>query len=312
MFPISAPERGEDMRLPETQRQQFFRLHTGLLAFVNREARVIGGADDPEDVRKVPPGDLFPLREALWEDPQWVDRYVSANPDGLSSDELETVSRWRHRRHGSFCILKQLRKHAVFIDLDSTDPRAFGVLALTDPFEDFFASFPVMVDKVVLLPFEGGIVSDGLLASMNLIFGRGIRASLRDWYNEAKARYGIITALPFAAEKKADCDRERLAYYLRSERNREHYAEEIADLTGKSEALKIFYYQEIGKAHARRVGKRLREAGLESGFFAIHDDLILASGSTREELDRNLARILPENRRPYVYIYQLRRNKRSR
>lgn len=300
------------MRLPETQRNQFLKLHAGLLAFVNREEKVIGGVDGPEAVLKVPPVDLFPLRETLWDDPAWVDRYVSENPDRLSPEALETVGRWRHRKRGAFCILKQLKKHAVFIDLDSTDPRAFGVLSLRDRFDEFFSSFPVMVDKVVLLPYQGGIVYDGLLSSMNLIFGRGIRASMRDWYNEAKARYGLITELPFTAEKKADCDQERLAYYLRSERNRTHYAEEIAELTRKSDELMVFYYQEIGKAHARRVGKRLREAGLESGYFAIYEDLILASGPTREALDENLSRILPEERRPYVYTYQLRRNPRAR
>ena len=300
------------MRLPETQRHQFAKLHSGLLAFVNREEKLVEGVKEPDEMGRVPPVDLFPLREVVWETPEWVERYVATNPDNLSPEELETVSQWRYARCGSFCILKQLKKHAVFIDLNSKDPRAFGVLSLTDRFEEFFSSFPVMVDRVVLLPFGDAIVYDGLLASMNLIFGRGIRASMRDWYNEAKARYGLITRLPFTAEKNPDRDRDRLAYYLRSERNRTHYAEEIAELAGKNEELKVFYHQEVGKAHARKVGKRLREAGLESGFFGIYEDLILASGATREELDRNLARMLPEERRPYVYIYQLRRNPRSR
>ncbi|MFP4309408.1 MAG: hypothetical protein ACLFRG_19250 [Desulfococcaceae bacterium] len=298
------------MLLPEEARQRFFKLHTGLLAFVDRETEgKNGGACTPEEILKLPPPDLLPLRDALWGDPKWVARYVEANPDGLSPEELEIVSGWRHFKRGSFCIFKQLKKHAVFIEMDSKDPRVFGVLALTNSLEEMLPEMPVMVENAVLLPFQDVIIYDGILAPRNILFGRGIRNSMRDWYNEAKARYGVITQLPFDGEKNPERDRERLAYYLRSERNREHYADEIAELVEKSEDLNIFYHQEIAKSSARHFGKRLREAGVENGFFGIFVDTIVASGDTREALDRNLAALLPESRRPYVYVYQLRRSK---
>jgi hypothetical protein len=173
-----------------------------------------------------------------------------------------------------------------------------------------FHRLPAIVDEAVLLPFHDGIISDGFFKAKNISFGPGIRNDMRNWYNEAKARYGIITRLPFGTEENPDKDRELLAYYLRNERNRDQYVEEIAELAEKNKELNIFYHQEIAKTTTRYYGKQLREAGVESGFFGIYLDTIVASGKTREELDRNLAALLPESRLPYVYIYQLRRNKK--
>ena len=48
----------------------------------------------------------------------------------------------------------------------------------------------------MLLPFKDRIVYDGLLASHNIVFGGGIKRRLNDSYREAKARQGVITALP--------------------------------------------------------------------------------------------------------------------
>jgi len=52
--------------------------------------------------------------------------------------------------------------------------------------------------QTVLLPFQGMIVYDGLLASYNITFGGGIRRMLNESYNEAKARQGIVTSLPMS------------------------------------------------------------------------------------------------------------------
>jgi hypothetical protein len=107
------------MILSEEKRTQFVRLHNGLLAFFGREGMV-----------PTPP-DIFSLRKGLWEDPEWISRYVSENPDKLPAEELEIVSGWRDRMLGSFCVFKQLKKHAVFIEMDSDDAKAFGVQGLT-------------------------------------------------------------------------------------------------------------------------------------------------------------------------------------
>jgi hypothetical protein len=54
--------------------------------------------------------------------------------------------------------------------------------------------------KTILLPFKGQIIYDGLLSGYNITFGSGIRRRLKDSYNDAKKRQGIITSLPPPAE----------------------------------------------------------------------------------------------------------------
>jgi hypothetical protein len=48
----------------------------------------------------------------------------------------------------------------------------------------------------MLFPFGGRIVYDGLLESYSISFGPGIRRSLNESYQQAKARQGIVTSLP--------------------------------------------------------------------------------------------------------------------
>ncbi len=62
----------------------------------------------------------------------------------------------------------------------------------------------------------------------------------------------------------------------------------------------------MGKIHSRTIGKRLREIGLTRGWFAILDDIIIANGSTRDEVERILERIVPPEKGKCVYIFQLK------
>lgn len=62
---------------------------------------------------------------------------------------------------------------------------------------------PIYLDAV-LLPFEGRIIYDRLLAPFAITFGSGIRQSLRDIYRDAQEREGLITILsPVEAQDRA-------------------------------------------------------------------------------------------------------------
>jgi len=83
----------------------------------------------------------------------------------------------------------------VFLDAGDP-PTAYGVVALTEPFEDLIGSYLPRMVETVLLPFQGRIVYDGLLSGYNISFGGGIKRSLNDSYRQAKSRQGIVTSLP--------------------------------------------------------------------------------------------------------------------
>jgi hypothetical protein len=85
--------------------------------------------------------------------------------------------------------------------LSMTSPAiAYGVLALSQPFEDLIGPYLPVLTQTVLLPFNGVIVYDGLMSRYNIFFGPGIRRNLNQDFKEAKARHGIVTALPMSKE----------------------------------------------------------------------------------------------------------------
>jgi hypothetical protein len=174
----------------------FFRLHRTLMFFVNQRLRVI--ADEPatpEEFSGLPPPVRLNVRDALVNRPELIESFVEVNPHHLSPEELNIVRTWRHLVAGKFYVFRELKKYTVFLSADKP-PIAYGVLALSQPFEEVIGPYlPVMV-QAVLLPFKDQIVYDGLLTSYSISFGPGIRRLLTDEFGEAKVRHGIVTSLP--------------------------------------------------------------------------------------------------------------------
>src|SRR6202023_1233979 len=103
---------------------------------------------------------------------------------------------------GRFYIFRELAKYTVFLSTDK-QPIAYGVLALSQPFEELVGPYLPVLTQTVLLPFKDQIVYDGLLVSYRISFGPGIRRSLNESFKEAKERHGIVTSLPLAARPLA-------------------------------------------------------------------------------------------------------------
>ena len=163
--------------------------------FVNRRLRVI--PDDPttpDEFSNLALEKRLIVRDALVENIGPIDAFVAENTFHFSESELDTLHAWRHQLRGKFYIFRDLAKYTVF--LSATKPvSAYGVLALSQPFEELTGPLPIMVDAV-LLPYKGRIVYDGLLSRYSISFGPGLRRSLNECFKEAKARQGIVTSLP--------------------------------------------------------------------------------------------------------------------
>ena len=188
------------MLLPPYELELFFRLHRALMFFVNQRLRVI--PDDlatPEDYAALSPETQVKVRNAFLANTHLIESFVAENPAHLSGNELDIVRSWRHLVYGKFYVLRDLTKYTVF--LTTTDPAiAYGVLALSQPFEDLIGPYLPVMTQTVLLPFKGKIVYDGLMSRFNISFGPGIRRSLNESSKEAKARHGIVTSLPMPQE----------------------------------------------------------------------------------------------------------------
>ncbi|HUG91586.1 MAG TPA: hypothetical protein VML55_12165 [Planctomycetaceae bacterium] len=175
----------------------FFSLHHALMCHVNGRLHVLPDpVDTPEEFSHLPPEDRLQVRDAFSAHPELLDDFVRENPFDLPHEHLEIVAAWRHLVAGRMILLRQLKKHAIF--LTTTDPPvAYGVLALVETFDEMLnRPWPVLADAV-LLPFRDRIVYDSLMSSQNIFFGPGIRRGFEDDYRTAKERFGIVTSLPF-------------------------------------------------------------------------------------------------------------------
>lgn len=200
-----------------------------------------------------------------------------------------------------------MKDYAIFLDWNEEDPKAYGVLALHTPFEELVSSLPVMV-KAVLFPFNGRIIYDGMLvAATRFFFGSGYKRSMNESLGEAKAQYGIIRDLLIDSGQRPESDEEMLRFYLRSESNRKKYSAEIWEIIERESSLKIIYHQELGKADARYYGKRLREIGVGSGWYAILQGTIIASGITRGDVENVVQQLVPGHMKNYFYYFHFKK-----
>ncbi len=186
------------MLLTPPDAKLFFRLHRTLMFFVNQRLRVIpDNPATPEQIASLPPPTLLKVRDALLMQLDLIEAFVRENPARLPPEELDIVRTWRHLVAGKFYVFRELKAYTVFVSA-TRPPVAYGVVALSQPFEEVIGPYlPVMV-QAVLLPFKDKIVYDGLLSRYNLSFGAGIRRMLTESYKQAKSRNGIVTSLPLS------------------------------------------------------------------------------------------------------------------
>ena len=228
----------------------FFRLHRALMFFVNQRLKVIPNKiDTPEEFATLPPEVRLKVRDALLANVDLIESFVAENPAHLPDGELAIARSWRHLMAGKFYVFRELKKYTVFLSTDK-QPVAYGVLALSQPFEDLIGPYLPVLTQTVLLPFRDKIVYDGLMTSYRISFGPGIRRNLNQDFKEAKQRHGIVTSLPMSdkplalttttpkaklrtkaqAPKSEAADAAKVIVAMIDQFCREHLNEEYADL----------------------------------------------------------------------------------
>src|SRR5262245_47805608 len=186
--------------LSPSTRERLLKLHRALMSFVNQRLQV--RPDDvasPDAFSSLSPEVRLKVRDAFLGHTDLIQSFADENPARLTTDELAIVRSWRHLVHGKFYVFRPLKQYMVFLSTDQ-QPIAYGVLALSQPFEELVGPYLPVLTETVLLPFKGLIVYDGLMSSYRISFGPGIRRSLNEGFKEAKARHGIVTSLPMADE----------------------------------------------------------------------------------------------------------------
>ncbi len=184
------------MQVTVEEGKLFYELYSGLLGYVNRKLDVVPEQfSDSGEYVSLPPQIRGKVRDALYERRELIDQFVAENPAGLSAGELEIVASWKNALVGRFYIFRYLKKYAIFLSGGGSPNKVYGVLGLADPIEKVVGRYLPILCNAVLLPFNGRIIYDGLLAPYSISFGGGAKRSLNEDYNQAKKAFGIITSL---------------------------------------------------------------------------------------------------------------------
>ncbi|MCZ7396892.1 MAG: hypothetical protein O8C59_00015 [Candidatus Methanoperedens sp.] len=279
----------------------FYRLNWSLLFYVNKKYPIINGINTPDfknqDLNKV-----LEIHEKIFANTELIDSFVAENPFNFNQDELDIIKSWKNFVKGRFFIVTHLKNHSIFLKED--EQKAYGVIGLIDEIEDITPPYVPSLVGTVLLPFKGKIIHYGLFQFHNIRFGSGIKKDIQVKYQTAKSKFGIILSLDTPISETKGSDEELLRFYAKSEANRAQFWGEIRQLLGKNPLFYNIYYQEIGKSNSRRVKKRLSEIGLASRWFAIFEDIIIASGQTEQEVKAQVDSLLPEAKRDCVHIFR--------
>jgi hypothetical protein len=298
------------MKLENGEADLFHRLYGSLLFYVNRKHPVIEDLDGP-DLMYESPEAVNELHEKVCSDPGLIDSFVSENPFNLSDCELGIIKSWKNFVKGRFLIVAHLKKYSVFM-ITEGEQKVYGVLGLYDEIADMMPPLMPMFVETTLLPFKGTIIYCGFMGAYNIRIGSNMRRSIQAEYQQSKRRFGVITSLDVPVHEKEDSDCELLKFYAKSESNRDRYWEEIEDILSEKPELMNVYHKEIGKSYARKISKRLSEIGVAPAWFAIFENVVMASGKSEKVVRAQIVDLLPADKVEGAHIFRYGRKGRKK
>lgn len=187
------------MQLNQQEIVQFYKLWYGLVWGINEKHEVIPRFEKPVygTCVTVSISDFAKIRNMMWENPKWIDEFLGENDNGeFTEQERGMIELWRkHFVKGLFLVTKHLAKYSVVMSVDKQPNMLYAVHGISDSLKDTFQTPTPFCLEIVLLPFKDKIVYDSIAGGYNVSFGRSLKSLAKEWYNESKAKYGIIESL---------------------------------------------------------------------------------------------------------------------
>lgn len=296
------------MKLEQKDTELFYKLDWGLLFYVNQKANIIPHLKEPI-FKKEKVEEVNKIQEKLAQNPSFIDSFITENPSKLNEEELNIIKSWKKSIKSKFLVIKHSEQGTLFYD-SFTEKKTYAVFGLYDDLENIIPTecMPIMI-QTTLLPFKGKIIYNGLFSHHNIAFGKSIRKSIELEFKESKSRYGIITSFDEPITEREDVDIELMKTYTQNREICYRYQSEINKLLKKNSSLEKVYYQSLGKSEVRKFNKTLSALGVNPAYFAVFDDIIIASGQTEKELRETVAKILPTEKQEYIYIFKFKGKK---
>jgi hypothetical protein len=296
---------GATDRLSSEDYLLYLKLNQSLLAFAAQKLNSKSNVKTREDFLKLTLEEKFNIRNSLMRKVCLIDEFAKSNPCNFTAPELEIIRSWNNKLSGTFFAVKYTHEGAIFLEEAGKNPKAYQVLALGTPFSEVISIPPPVRVEVVLLPFKGRIIYDGLIKTDNILFGSGIARSIRAFCDRAIMEHGLVKSLPFT-KPTVYTDEEKLSFYLSTKESREENWAEIEEMLQKNKNLLPTYLREMGRANSRLLKKRLRNVGVKKGWFAAAGDTIVASSKTKGDLEKLVENIIPNDGKKSVFIFELK------
>jgi hypothetical protein len=183
-------------QLSPNDRRIFYVTWYKLLDFVNRKKGVVDYKIAPVYPAFHDETQLYKIREKLWENPGLIRDFLNSGA-ALSETEAGLLNAWEKRYvKGQFLLMKYEGDYAVLMRTEKGEKsKLYGVKGMTTSIaESMNYELPVMLETV-LLPFQDKIVYDSFLIAQKISFGKNIRGSFNEEYQQAKDEFGIQTQL---------------------------------------------------------------------------------------------------------------------
>lgn len=288
--------------LSQSDAKLFHKLMDSLLFYANKKLNIIKHCSSIEEFHKNEIEKTVQIRKNVFSDNKLIDEYLKENPNNLSNEEMQILASWKKSLEGEFYLVKYEKELALF--LHSKEQKVYGVKGITDSFKEKFDGYSPIMIKIRLLPFRGNLIYDGIFFPYQITFGGGIRSSIKVETDTAIQKYGVIASLENPVVEKKNSDEDLLRFYFKSQDTRDRYFEEIDKLREKSPELEAVYYQEDAGIFARDIKKSLKLRGIK-GHFAVLVNAVVASALTEKELEESIKKIVPEDKRSWIYRFRI-------
>lgn len=192
-IPEPAPITDSADVLPPEDGDLFYNIFFPFLDFVNGKLH-INKLKNLSAEKSLDPGAVKEIAKAAWSDTSLIGEYLAAHGSSLPLDHQAILKSWERCISGRFVLERNLKNGGILISMD--DENVYQVRGIKSSFEEmyYYHPLPVMIDAS-LLPFKGVIITDGLLGTMNVFLGSGMKKQLKDIYTVAKRRKQIVTKL---------------------------------------------------------------------------------------------------------------------
>jgi len=171
----------------------FFKLYLGLIHGVNEIKKVIPSHEKQVYGKPIDFNNLIaPVREKMWQNPDWITEYLEANSSEFSDEEARILQSWKDNFVSNrFIAVKHYKNCTILLG----DEKLYAVRGISNSLQETYPVSPPYYLSTVLIPFKGRIIYDSIFYPYQIRFGGNMKASLNQEFKEIVAKHGIIETL---------------------------------------------------------------------------------------------------------------------